>query len=191
MINKLRICLVLLMLLNVSACVQLTDAVSDEPIQPDPGKRSFGEQWDDKQLCTIIQVNLKKADPYFDKLNVNVYCYNSVVLLAGEVPTEPLRELAGKVARDLHRVRLVYNELNIGPKRGFSSHSTDLWLKTKITSKLRGNKDIDSSRVEVYVEDASVFLMGMLSRTQTEKITDVVRTTDGVNKVVRAIEYID
>ncbi|WP_239923552.1 BON domain-containing protein [Agaribacterium haliotis] len=171
--------------------MQITDAVSDEPIQPDPTKRSFGEYWDDRNLHTIIRVNLNKADQRFDKLNVNVHVYNGVVLLTGEVPEQQLRDTAGKVAADVYRVRQVHNELTIGPKRSFGSHSKDSWLETKIDGKLITNGDIDSSRVEVYVENQVVYLMGMLSRAQTERITDVVRTTKGVKKVVRAIEYVD
>jgi len=43
----------------------------------------------------------------------------------------------------------------------------------------------------VFVEDRKVYLMGLLSRAQAEKITDVIRRQKGVRKVVRAIEYVD
>ncbi|WP_370981408.1 BON domain-containing protein [Agaribacterium sp. ZY112] len=175
----------------LSGCVHIADALSDEPIQPDPTKRSFGEAWDDKQLSRIIRVNLNKADPRFDDLNVNVYVYNGVVLLTGEVDDEKLRIQAANVAKDVYRVRQVHNELQVGPQRGFGSHTSDSWLDTKIEAKLATNGDIDASRVEVYVEDDNVYLMGMMSKAQAERITDVIRSTKGVKKVVRAIEYID
>jgi len=189
-----RLCLLSIVLMSflLSGCVTVVDAVSsDSQIQPDPTKRSFGEYWDDKQLRTIIAVNLRKADPAFNKLNVNVYSYKSVVLLTGAVPTKELRELAGETARSVNRVRLVYNELIVGASGGFLDRAEDSLLGTKIKSKLFAYKDIDSSRVEVFVEDNTVYLMGLLSRAQTEKITDVVRKQKGVRKVVRAIEYID
>lgn len=175
----------------LTGCVTVVDAVSSDEIQPDPTKRSFGEYWDDKQLRTIVAVNLRKANPEFDKLNVNVYTYNSVVLLTGEVPSAELRDLAGETARKINRVRQVYNEIQLGTKRGFLDNAEDSLLGTKIKSKLFAYKDIDSSRVNVIVEDNVVYLMGLLSRAQTEKITDVVRKEKGVKKVVRAIEYID
>lgn len=182
---------ILISALILSGCVRVVDAVSSDPIQPDPSKRSFGEYWDDKQLRTIVAVNLRKADPAFDDLNINVYSYNSVVLLTGEVPSVKLRELAGSVARDVNRVRQVYNELQIGETRGFIDNTEDKLLGTKIKTKLFSYRDIDSSRVDVYVEDNTVYLMGLLSRAQTDKITNVVRKEKGVKKVVRAIEYID
>ena len=175
----------------LNGCVQLTDAITDEPIQPDPGKRSFGTYWDDKNLRTIVTVNIKKSDPRFDDLNYKVYSFNSVILITGEVPDENLRKIAGNAARETTRVRQVYNELQVGETRGFGSNTTDKWLGTKIKTKLFAYTDIDSDRVEVFVEDHTVYLMGLLTHAQAEKITDIVRKQNGVNKVVRAIEYID
>ncbi len=182
---------VLALCLCTTSCVTVVDAVSDEPIQPDPGKRSFGAYWDDKQLATIIKVNLNKADPRFDDLNIRVYSYNAVVLITGEVPDAQMRDIADQTAREVNRVRQVYNELQVGPRRGFTSNANDKWLGSVINTKLFAYKDIDSDRVKVIVEDKTVYLMGLLSRAQTEKITDVVRKQKGVKKVVRAIEYID
>jgi osmotically-inducible protein OsmY len=175
----------------LSGCVTVVDAITDKPIQPDPNKRSFGTYWDDKQLRTIVSVNIKKASDRFKDGNVNVYSFNGVILLTGEVPSHELRDLADATARDVNRVRQVYNELVVAPKRGFIANTTDAWLGSKIKTKLFAYKDIDSSKVEVIVEDHTVYLMGLLTRAQTEKITNVVRKTNGVRKVVRAIEYID
>lgn len=175
----------------LAGCVTVIDAVSDGPVNTDPTKRSFGGYLDDQQLKTIVAVNIKKADPYFKGLNLRVYSFNSVILLTGEVPSKELRELAGKTAREVTRVRQVYNELEIGPKRGFLENAHDKYLGSKIKAKLLVYKDIKSSRVEVFVENRKVYLMGLLSRTQAEKITDVIRKQKGVRKVVRAIEYID
>lgn len=182
---------VLMLSLALSGCVTVLDATTDEPIRRDPGKRTFGAYVDDKQLKTIISVNLKKADPGLKDANVNVTVYNGVVLLTGQVPTKALREKAGEIARDVNKVRQVYNELQVLPNTAFLSRTNDSWLATKVNSKLMAHKDIDSSRVVVVVENSTVFLMGLLTRVQTEKITDVARSTKGVTKVVRAIEYIE
>ncbi len=177
--------------LILAGCVSVLDATTDEPIKRDPGKRTFGAYIDDKQLKTIISVNLRKADPQLEQANINVTIYNSVVLLTGQVPTKELREKAGQVARSANKVRQVYNELQILPNTSFLSRTNDSWLATKINTKLMAHKDIDSDRVVVIVENSTVFLMGLLTRVQSEKITDVARSTKGVSKVVRAIEYIE
>jgi osmotically-inducible protein OsmY len=53
------------------------------------------------------------------------------------------------------------------------------------------NKDIKSSRVKVKTENGIVYLMGLLSRAQAEKVTNVVAGTSRVVKVVRVFEYVD
>ncbi len=175
----------------MSGCVSILDATREEPIQIDPGKRSFGGYMDDKQLKTVISVNIKKADPKLKDAHINVHTYNAVVLLTGEVENGELRRLAADTARKVNKVRQVYNELSVGPKTTFLSRTNDNWIHSRIKSKLVFNTDIDSDRVEIIVEDNVVYLMGKLTKVQAEKITEVVRTSRGVDKVVRAIEYIE
>ena len=172
-------------------CTTMMSATTEGPIQTDPGKRSFGEYIDDKQLRAIVEVNIGKADEELKDSRINVHTYNSVVLLTGQVSTKELRELAAETARQVNRVRQVYNEIQIGPQISFIDITQDGWIESKIGTKLMFNQDIDSDRVEVIVENKVVYLMGMLTQVQAEKITDVVRTTKGVAKVVRAIEYIE
>lgn len=175
----------------LGGCVSILDASSKGPIIPDPTKRSFGSLIDDRQLKTITSVNINKADPLLSKSHINVHSYNSVILLIGQVPSKELRELAGETARNISRVRQVYNELEISPNISFGQRTKDNWLETKIDSKLFATRDIQSDRVEVIVENNVVYLMGLLTLVQVEKITDVIRNTKGVTKVVRAIEYIE
>ena len=177
-------------LLASSGCVSILDATSKGPIQTDPGKRSFGDMLDDKRLNTIIAVNIKKADKKLDKSNITVTSYNSVVLLTGQVLNAQLRELAAKTARNVNKVRQVYNELEIMPNISFAQKAKDRWLDTKIDTKLFASKQAESHKVKIIVENSVVYLMGILDEEQTKLITDIVRNTTGVTKVVRAIEYI-
>ncbi len=182
--------LVALCLPFFSGCVAILDATSSKPLQTDPHQRSFGGYLDDRQLRTIIAVNIKKTHEQLELSHVNVYSFNSVVLLTGEVPSNHMRELAGETARKVNRVRQVHNELTVNPNTNLWSRSADNWIQTKIKTKLMFNRDIDASRVKVIVENRTVYLMGLLTQTQTEKVTNVVRSTGGVSKVVRAIEYV-
>lgn len=177
--------------LMCSGCVTIVDATTSGPIKTDPGKRSLGDKWDDGQISTIVAVNIRKASPELDQAHINVHTFNQVVLLTGELPSKAAYELAGKTARSVSRVRQVYNETQIRPQSGFLARTGDNFLAIKINTKLLANRDIDSSRVKVIVEDETVYLMGMMTMIQAERITDVVSTTSGVRKVVRAIEYVE
>jgi osmotically-inducible protein OsmY len=64
-------------------------------------------------------------------------------------------------------------------------------LTTKVKSSLLGNKDIDSSRIKVVTEDGVVYLLGLLSQMEASRAAEHVSTIGGVQKVVKAVEYID
>lgn len=177
--------------LLTSGCVTIVDATTSGPIHTDPGKRSLGDKWDDGQISTIVAVNIRKASDELASAHINVHTFNQVVLLTGEVPSKAAYEQAGKTARAVSRVRQVYNELQVRQDSGFFARTGDNFLEMKIGTKLIANRDIDSSRVKVIVEDQTVYLMGMMTMVQAERITDVVSRTSGVRKVVRAIEYVE
>ena len=175
----------------LTGCVTLVDATTNEPIQTDPSKRSFGNYWDDANLKTIVAVNIRKASPALADAHIEVTVYNQVVLISGEVPSKAEYELAGKTARAVNKVRQVYNELKLSPNSSILSRTNDNWLASKIRLKLMAHRDIDSGRVKVVVQDEVVFLMGKMTQVQADKITTVVSSASGISKVVRAIEYID
>jgi len=189
---KYHLCLVLLASLPLlHGCVTIVDATTTEPIKTEPGRRTFGDKWDDRNLRTITAVNLRKASEELDKAHINVHCFNQVILLTGEVPTKAAYELAGKTARAVANVRQVYNELQIEQDSHFMSRVNDEYLELKINSKLVSKPDIDSGRLKVIVEDEVVYLMGTMTMAEAEKVTDIVASSGGIEKVVRAIEYIE
>ncbi len=175
---------------QLAGCSSFLAATHDGPIQHDPGQRTLGEVMDDRQIDTHLKVNLVKADPIFDKANVNIMVYNGVVLLTGELPSKDLRELAGNVARNIGAVRQVHNQISIATKATIYSRANDNWIGTKIRTKLINSQQIESNRVKIVVENRVVYIMGLLSETEAQHVTELARTTEGVVKVVRAIELI-
>lgn len=169
----------------------MLDATSDGPLEPDPGRRTFGAYVDDQRLETVIKVNLRKADPALAEANINVLSFNGVVLLTGEVPSSDLRQAAGEIVRSINKVRQVHNELLVKSNSTFFSRSNDNWLATKLRSKILANRDIESERVKLVVENRVVFLMGLLTREEANLVSEIAAQTEGVEKVVRVIEYIE
>ncbi len=172
-------------------CTTIIDATTSEPIHVNPGKRTLGARIDDGNIETIAEVNLRKASDQLANANITVNSYNAVVLLTGQVPTEELRQLAGTTVNEINTVRQVHNELVVGRKVRFSERAYDTWLTTKVKTQLLAIGDIEGRRVRVVTEAKTVFLMGLVSRREADRITDVVRTTRGVGKVVKVFEYID
>jgi len=176
-------------LILLSGCTSIIHTVRDEPIQPDPTRKTLGTDIDDFQIETGIGVNIKKAHHDLERAHVNVYAFNGVVLLTGQVPREELRAIAGDTARRFRGVRQVHNELQVQSTSSLLSRSSDSWITTKVKSKLIGYKDIDSSKIKVVTENGVVFLMGLVFPDQGEKAARVASSTKGVRRVVKVFEY--
>ncbi len=190
-ISTLRIALLLTAALSLNACTSLINAVTSDPIQPDPSETSIGTDIDDWQMSTMIGVNIKKASPQLASSHINVSTYNKVVLLTGEVATNELRTLAGTTARNYKGVRQVYNELKLQGSSSLLARTNDSWLTTKVKTKLLANNGIAGSQIEVVTESGIVYLMGVVSRSAADKASTVASNTGGVIKVVRVFEYLD
>ncbi|WP_317930933.1 BON domain-containing protein [Halioxenophilus sp. WMMB6] len=180
-----------LLFISLSGCTALVGATTDEPISPDPTKRSFGTYIDDKQLKTFAEVNLDKTNDAFKNANVEVTVFNGVALITGQVPNKALRDQAARVVNDLDRVRQVHNELEVRSNATFWMNRSDSWIATKVRTKLMANSDVKSSRVKMVVENGAVYLMGLMTRVQAEKASEIAASVGGVTKVVRVVEYIN
>lgn len=188
--NK-RFFIALAMTTALAGCTTVLEATHDGPIQQDPGKRSLGTYMDDQKIETITTVNINKAHPDLKAANINVNAFNGVVLLTGQVADNDLRLLAGRTAQQVQNVRQVYNEIQVRGNVSFLASSSDAWLTTKVKSNLLANKEIDSGRIKVVTENGVVYLMGLLTRAEAERAADVTRGIGGVQKVVKAVEYIN
>lgn len=186
-----KTCLAATCLFALSSCTSLIDATRDDPIQFDPSKRTLGTLIDDQQLETATAVNLNKASPELKASHISVVAFNGIVLLTGQVPTNDLRLLAGDTAKKLNGVRQVFNEIQVQGKTSLLARTNDSWLTTKVKSTLIAHKDIDSSRIKVVTEDGVVYLMGLVPRAAGDKAANVTSNIRGVQKVVKAFEYID
>ncbi|MGB0712950.1 MAG: BON domain-containing protein [Gammaproteobacteria bacterium] len=156
-------------------------------------RRTVGTQIDDRALAVKVgkQINANRDIDEFG--HINVYSYNARVLITGEVPTEALREFAGKAATSTPGVRSVYNELQVSAPSSFMSRSSDVVISGKVKAALFSVKleDFDPTRVYVTTERGEVYLMGLVRRVEAEAATDVVRRVSGVQRVVKIFEYLD
>ena len=172
-------------------CTNIINTFTDEPIKPDPAKKGIISSINDKKMSTYIGVNLKKASPELDNSHINVTTVNSVVLLAGEVPSNEMKLLAGKVARDFTGVRKVHNELQVRGNTTLVSRTNDKILAAQIKSKLIFDELVESSQITVLAEDSVVFLMGITTQENGNLAASIASSNNGVRKVVKVFEYVD
>lgn len=179
------------LLLACTGCASIIEATTDEPIQLDKGKRTLGATVDDQQLEIIAKVNLKKASEELKNAHITVVAFNGIILLTGQVPRNDLRLEAGETVKKIHKVRQVFNEIQVQGKTSLLSRTNDAWLTTKVKSNLLANRDIDSGRIKIVTEDGIVYMLGLLSRVEADRAAQAISRIGGVQKVVKAVEYID
>lgn len=184
-----RTALFILISTAMTACTQIVGATHEGPIQDDPGSRSIGSYIDDQIIETKVSVNIQKAHEAFAQASINVNSHNGIVLLTGQVPNAGLKQTAAEVANQVKKVRKVHNELIVGEPIPFMARTSDNWLGTKVKGRLSVNEEIDASRIKVITENGAVYLMGLVSKNESEVAARVASETVGVQKVIRVFEY--
>jgi len=177
-------------LVMLSGCAKIIQVTTSEPIQISTNKRTLGTRLNDTQLETVARVNINKASSALEDSRIHIDCFNGVILLTGQVASEELRQLAGATVAKINTVRKLHNELRVTERTRLGTHTKDAWITTKLKTKLIAS-NIQSSRIRIITESQQVFLMGLVSRHEADRITDMARTTNGVTQVIKVFEYID
>jgi osmotically-inducible protein OsmY len=150
-------------------------------------RRSSGAQVDDQSIEL-------KGSTRIDELatlgHVSVTSYNRMVLLTGEVPTEPDRVRVEEAMRRVDAVRSVVNELAVLPNATFSQRSNDSYLSGKVKASFVDTKDLQANSIKVVTDRGIVCLMGRVTERESGRAAEVARTVPGVKKVVLVFEII-
>jgi osmotically-inducible protein OsmY len=125
-----------------------------------------------------------------DGVHVSVTSYNHVVLLTGQAPDQAAVDRIVQHVRGVDKVRSIHNHVDIGPATSFGQRSRDTLTTARVKSTLLGEEGLSSMQVKVVTESDSVYLMGMIRRSDAGRVAEVVQQQDGVRRVVLVFEYI-
>ncbi|MEJ2345097.1 MAG: BON domain-containing protein [Gammaproteobacteria bacterium] len=156
-------------------------------------RRTAGSFVDDEGIELKALKALHSDKEINDKTHISVTSFNQVVLMTGEAPTPELRDRAEALVKQIPRVRRVHDEVVIASPSALSSRTSDTWITAKVKTSLFGVKlpNFDPTRVKVVTENGTVFLMGLLRRSEADAVVNRVRQVGGVQRVVKVFEYID
>lgn len=183
--------LILTGILALPGCTSFLVAVDSNAIEDDPGERTFYQRLADETIETKAVVNLHDSDEGYDDAHVVVQSYNGYVLIAGQVPTEELRQKANDVVREIRDVRRIYNELEVAARSSVMTRASDNWIASKVKTFLLTGRDTPGMRVKVVAEDGVVFLLGLVTREEADRIAAEAADVSGVQRVVRLFEFIE
>ncbi|MDN3555623.1 BON domain-containing protein [Halomonas maura] len=179
------------LMLALSGCTTMTAATTPGTIQENYGKRTLGTKVEDQSIETKIGHNLGRTDARLSDARINIDSYNGVVLLTGQVPSQELKNMAEQVAGQVRNVRRVHNELTVAANLPASQRLSDTWITTKVRTALATNEAIDASRLYIVTENASVYLMGIVSRAEADRIVSAVSNAGGMQRIVKVFDYLD
>ena len=127
----------------------------------------------------------------FPNSHVNATSFNRNVLLTGEAPDANAKAEIERIARAVENVRGVFNELQVAGNSAMSARANDSFITSKVKARFVDAKKFNAVYVKVVTESNVVYLMGLVNKQEASDATELARTTSGVQKVVRAFEYLD
>jgi osmotically-inducible protein OsmY len=152
-------------------------------------RRSSGAIIDDSTI--EHKVSSRVSDKYGDRVHLDVTSYNRFVLLAGEVPTQEIKDDIGVIALGVENARNVQNELQVAPNTSTSTHANDAYLTSKVKTRFASENKFQVNHVKVVTENGIVYLLGLVKHKEGQDAAEIASTTSGVQKVVKVFEYID
>ena len=153
-------------------------------------RRSAGSLIDDQLIELKATQFLHEAESLASQVHANFTSYNGLLLISGEAPTESLKLGVTNLVNNIPKVRQVYNEMALAAPSDLLSRSNDTYLSAKVKTALLANENVSANTVKVVSESGTVFLMGLVTRSEADRVTQVVRQVKGVQRVVKLFEYV-
>ena len=154
-------------------------------------RRTTGTIIEDQAIETKAWTAFWEDKEIRDNAHINVTSYNTIVLVTGEAPNEDLRKRIIDIVSNIEKVSHVYDELTIAAPSSYVSRYSDSVLTTKVKTKLLTLDNFDGTRVKVVTEKGIVYLMGLVTREEADRVTDPASKVGGVQKVVKLFQYTD
>ena len=174
----------------LQGCGSIMASAGAGPIEEDISERTFAQQLEDESIETKAKVNINAASAGYEAAHLSIVSFNGFVLLAGQVPSEDLKTLATNVVRKIHGVRRIYNELEVGPETSVGTRTNDTWITTQVKTKLLASSDTPGTRVKVVTENSVVYLLGLLSAEEADRVALETAEVNSVERVVKLFEII-
>jgi|TARA_R110002012_G_scaffold64332_2_gene169157 osmotically-inducible protein OsmY len=153
-------------------------------------RRTIGSQIDDNNIEIKASIALSEVERLEKFANISAVSVNGIVLLVGQVSNEEMRNEAQRTIEGVSGIRKIHNQIRIGSNIGITTQTHDSWLTSKVKAQLLTAKDISSNNIKVVTENAEVFLMGLVSDSESTQAVNIARNVSGVERVIKVFEYL-
>ena len=189
--NKLRLLFLFFIIPYLAGCAIAAGGGSAAAGYSTLDRRTTGTIIED-QAIELKAYRAIAADKELDEqTHINITSYNTAVLVTGESPVDEMRQKIVSIVSAVDKVKHVYNEITIAAPSSMVSRSSDVYITTKVKTKLFADKILSGLVIKVNTEKGVVYLMGIVSQEEAEIATNIARETGGVQKVVKLFQYTD
>lgn len=178
------------LILSLQGCVVAVGAAGAMAAKVANDRRTVGTQLDDQNADAAVSYQWSKSDALKERANLQVDVYNGVALLTGQAPNQGLVDEAVQRAQEVSYIKKIHNQIRIGEPIGAGTQANDIWLASKVRTKIVADERVPALQVKVVVQDSEVFLMGRLTNLEATAAVDIARNITGVTRVVRAFEIV-
>jgi osmotically-inducible protein OsmY len=153
-------------------------------------RRTAGVMLDDERI-ELATMDLVTRDTILrENGHINATSFNGQLLLTGEVPDQQSSEALAKHAARIPQVKVVKNELVVGPVTDSASRTRDTGITSRIKTRMITEMGGDlAQHIKVVTENGTVYLMGLVNRIEAAQAVAVTSSTSGVQRIVKVFEY--
>jgi osmotically-inducible protein OsmY len=156
-------------------------------------RRTTATVLEDQNISIKIFNYIQKRDSINKFSDISSNSYNRRVLLTGAAATPAISQQVAKYAQGLGGVREVINEIEIHPEYDGSVQGTldDAYIDAQVKLRLFNIKldGFDPTRLDITTYNGSVYLMGLVTRTEGSAAAEEARYVQKVKRVVKHLEY--
>lgn len=180
--------------LGLAGCAAIVAGGAVTAIATAHDRRSTADVFKDNRLELSIMDTINRDKDLALRNHVAVVSHNRVVLVIGEVRTPELKERALGIVRSFDDVRRVVDELQVREPAPFGTGARDAAVTARAKTALLDIVDLpgfDATRVNVTTRDGVVYLMGLVTEEEGDRVATLISRLSGVTRVVKVFEYID
>jgi osmotically-inducible protein OsmY len=152
-------------------------------------RRSAGEYVDDNTIELTAQNYLISTKALRAGVHIKPVSWNGIFLITGEIDRESTKQEVIARLNAISGVRQLVDETTIIGKTAMLARTNDSWITSKVKTSLLVKTGLDANRVKVITTAGSVYLMGIVTRDEGQRATDLARRVKGVARVVKVFEY--
>ena len=179
-------------LIGLSACIPLVPLMVGGAVvgggMMATDRRTSGTVVEDEAI--ELKVGSRVRENIGERVHVNATSYNRQVLLTGEVPSAKDKQLVEKIVSGVENVRNIVNELTVMGNSTFTQRSSDTLVTSRAKAALIDAKDLHSNAFKITTERGTVYLMGRVTQREATRATEIISSTQGVQRLVRVLENI-